>query len=58
MEEGYSTPFRSFGNLSGKLRSLVLWLTLGLNSGVFIRVAHTGTKIASYAIQQAEIESS
>lgn len=57
LEGGCSPPFRSFGKLSGKLRSPVLWLSLGLSGGVFIRVAHTGTKIASYAIWQTEIES-
>ncbi len=57
LEAGCSLPFRSFGKVSGKLRSPVLWLSLGLSGGIFIRVAHTGTKIASYAIWQAEIES-
>lgn len=57
LEAGCSLPFRSFGKLSGKLRSPVLWLSLGLSGGVFVRVAHTATKIASYAIWQAEVES-
>lgn len=37
--------------------SPVLWLSLGLFGGIFIKVAHTGTKIASYAIWQAVLES-
>lgn len=57
LEAWCSLPFRSFGKLSGKLRSPILWFSLGLSGGVFVRVAHTCTKIASYAIWQAEIES-
>lgn len=57
LEAGCSLPFRSFGKLSGKLRSPVLCLSLGLSGGIFVRVAHTCTKIASHAIWQAEIES-
>lgn len=57
LEAGCSPPIWSFGKTSGKLRSPVLWLSLGLSAGVFVRVAPTGTKIASYTILQAELES-
>lgn len=57
LEAGCSLAFRSFGKLSGKLRSPVLWISLGLSAGVFIKGAHTGTKITNHAIWQAEIES-